>query len=110
MPGFLFHVNASAMCPHAGQAQTVSANTRVFVNGMPVALMTDTTLITACPFNVSGKPQPCLRVQWTVGATRVLINGQPPLIQTSMGLCLSPEQAPQGAPLIITTQTRVMAI
>jgi len=38
-----------------------------------------------------GKPQPCIRVQWLVPAARVLVNGQPVLLQTSTGLCLSPE-------------------
>ena len=33
MPGLLFHVGATAMCPHAGQVQVISSNTRVMVNG-----------------------------------------------------------------------------
>ena len=49
-------------------------------------------------------------MQWTVPATRVLINGQPALLQTSTGLCLSAEQIPQGPPIITVTQTRVSAI
>ena len=40
MPGPYFHVGAVAMCPHGGQVTTVSANARVLVSGMPVALMT----------------------------------------------------------------------
>jgi hypothetical protein len=39
----------------------------------------------------------------------VLINGQPAIIQTSTGLCLSPEQIPNGPPTIIATQPRVVA-
>jgi hypothetical protein len=108
MPGFLFHVGATAICPHAGQVQTVSTNTRVLVNGMPVATMGDVYLIAGCAFTVPpGKPQPCIKVQWLVPATRILINGQPPILQSSVGLCQSAEQIPQGPPTILVTQPRV---
>jgi hypothetical protein len=45
MPGPLFHVGATAICPHAGQITTISTNARVLVNGMPVATMGDTFLV-----------------------------------------------------------------
>lgn len=110
MPGFLFHVGAVAICPHAGQIQVISSNTRVLVNGMPVATIVDTSLVVGCPFTVGTKYQPCLKVQWLMPATRVLINGQPALLQSSTGLCLSAEQIPQGPPSVITTQPRVMGM
>ena len=68
MPGFLYHVGASANCPHFGQVTTVSSNTRVFVSGQPVATISDQSTVVGCPFTVPGpvvpKPQPCVRVQW----------------------------------------------
>jgi hypothetical protein len=110
MPGPLFHVGAGAICPHAGQVQVISSNTRVLVNGMPVATLGDIYLVAGCPFTVPpGKPQPCIKVQWLTPATRVLINGQPPILQTSVGLCQSPEQIPQGPPTVIAVQPRVIA-
>jgi hypothetical protein len=36
------------------------------------------------------------------------VNGAPALLQTSMGLCLAADQAPQGAPLPVTVQPRVV--
>jgi hypothetical protein len=51
-----------------------------------------------------------VRVQWLVPATRVTSMGQPVLLQTSVGLCLSPEQAPQGPPSIVSTQPRVVGM
>jgi uncharacterized Zn-binding protein involved in type VI secretion len=109
MPGPLFHVGNTTLCPHGGQAQTISSNSRVLVNGMPVATISDTTLVAGCPFTVpTGKPQPCVKVQWLVPATRVVVNGQPALLQTSTGLCLSPEQIPQGPPMVTVNQTRVI--
>lgn len=112
MPGLIYHVGAQAMCPHGGQI-TASASSRVLVNGQPVATVPDPGVVAGCPFQiptpVGSKPQPCVRVQWVVGATRVTANGKPVLIQTSTGLCLSVEQIPQGPPSIVTTQARVTA-
>jgi hypothetical protein len=110
MPGPLYHVGAAAICPHGGQVTTISSNARVLVSGMPVATIADQSLVAGCVFTVPpGKPQPCVRVQWIVPAARVLVMGQPALIQTSVGLCLSPEQIPQGPPTIVSTQLRVIA-
>jgi hypothetical protein len=110
MPGFLYHVAATAICPHGGQVSVVSANTRVLVNGLPVALVSDNFPVAGCVFTIPGpKPQPCILARFLVPAARVLVNGQPVLIQTSSGLCQSAEQIPQGPPTIVATQTRVMA-
>lgn len=112
MPGFLYHVGAQGTCPHAGQVSTISTNTRVLVSGQPVATFTDATTVAACPFQIpvpgGTKPQPCVTVKWVVPATRVMVNGQPVLLQTSTGVCQSVEQIPQGAPTIVATQTRVI--
>lgn len=111
MSGFLLHVGATAQCPHAGQVQIISTNTRVRVGGQPVALASDTYTISACPFQVpvgpGTKPQPCITIQWLVPATRVRVNGQPVVLQTSTGLCQSAEQIPQGPPSVVMTQVRV---
>jgi hypothetical protein len=110
MPGPLYHVGATAMCPHGGAITTISTNVRVLVSGMPVATITDTSLVAGCVFSTPATgPHPCIRVQWLAPAVRVLVNGQPPLLQTSTGLCLAPDQAPQGPPMILATQPRVVA-
>ena len=113
MPGPALHVSATISCPHGASVSAVSSNTRVKVSGMAVTTVSDTFTISGCPFQVpagpSTKPQPCLRVQWTVPATRVTVVGQPVLLSTSSGLCLTAESIPQGAPLVTNTQTRVTA-
>ena len=111
MPGPLYHVGATGMCPHGAPVNTISTNARVLVSGQPVAVFSDTTTIAGCPFNIPAipKPQPCVTVRWLVPATRVLVNGTPALLQTSTGLCLSAEQIPQGPPTITVNQTRVIA-
>ena len=110
MPGFLFHVNATAMCPHAGRVQVISSNTRVMVSSLPAATLGDTYLVAGCPFTVGPKYQPCIKVQWLVPSGRIMINGQPAILQTSSGLCQSAEQIPQGPPQIVATQTRVSGL
>ena len=101
------------MCPHGGSMTTIPSNTRVMVSGQPVATMVDTSTIAGCPFQIpigtGTKPQPCVTVQWLVPATRVTVNGQPALLQTSTGLCKSAEQIPQGPPTITVNQARVIA-
>ena len=89
---------------------TISTNGRVLVSGMPVATLTDTFIVTGCAFNISGAPHPCIKIQWIVPATRVFVNGQPVILQTSSGLCLAADQAPQGTPIVAATQPRVIGI
>lgn len=110
MPGPLFHVGAVAMCPHGGMVSTISSNVRVLVTGMPVATLTDQFLVAGCVFNIAGAPTPCLRVQWLTPATRVLVNGQPPITALSTGLTMLVTGAPGGPPLVVQTQPRVIAL
>ena len=106
----LLHVGASVLCPHGGQVTISTPNARVIVGGQPVATFADSDTIAGCPFQVptpgGPKPQPCIRIQWTRPAQRVIISGQPALLQTSSGICLSAEQIPQGPPNIVATQPR----
>lgn len=98
------------MCAHGtGIVSVVSSNTRVLVSGMPVATAADQAMIAGCLFlATTPSPQPCLRVQWVTPSARILINGQPALLQTSVGLGLGPTQAPQGPVSIVSTQPRVL--
>jgi hypothetical protein len=114
MPGFLLHVGATMQCPHQAPATTAPTQTRVLVGGQPVATTSNLITVAGCPFTVPGpKPQPCVTARWTMTTTRVLVGGQPALLQPSPGtgpaICQSPEQIPQGPPLVSALQTRVTA-
>lgn len=102
-------MGGTVTCPHGGQVVPSPSSTRVLLAGMPVVLVPDQCTIAGCAFAIGPKPSPCLRVQWLAGATRVLIEGRPPLVQSSTGLCLSPEQAPQGPVILAALQARVIA-
>lgn len=110
MPGFLFHIKQLVTCPHSGQVQTTSTNTKVLVNGLPVATMTDISIIAGCTLNVSGEPHPCVKVLWTAPATKVFVTGQPVLLASSIAICQSVDQAPQGPPVKLPPQQMVGGI
>jgi Domain of unknown function (DUF4280) len=109
MPGPLIQLGATIMCPHGGQVSDVPTNSRVLASGAPVATVADTFPVAGCAFTLPGpQPSPCLTVQWITPAVRVLVNGTPALLQTSAGLCNSPQQLPQGPPVVAATQVRVI--
>lgn len=97
------------MCPHGGQVQAVPSQAKVLLGGQPALLVSDSMVIVGCPFTVGSKYQPCVTVEWSGAATRVQINGQAPLLQTSIGLCKSVEGAPQGTAVVSGVQTKVQA-
>lgn len=104
----LLHVGATALCPHGGTVSTVPGSARVLLSGQPAATLSDQYPVLGCAFTLPGpKPSPCVKVQWIQPAARVLADGQPVVLATSQGLCLSPEQAPQGPPNVVVTQPRV---
>ena len=100
---------ASLNCPHGGKATIVPSAPRVLVAGQPLALLNDVTMVAGCAFAVGPKPQPCVKILWLAGTTRVLAAGRPVLVQAATGLCQSVEQIPQGPPMIVPGQARVMA-
>ncbi len=113
MPGPILTAGTVLTCSHAAPVSPVTTNARVLVAGTPALLLSDTFPVAGCPFQVlapSGtKPQPCVLVRWTAPASRVIVNGQPVLLATSTGLCLSAEQIPQGPPIPTGAQPRVVA-
>ena len=114
MPGYIVQVGATIQCTHGASAAIVPSQVRVKLSGQPAAVLSDTTNVAGCPFQVpigtGTKPQPCISVRWTVPATRVRAGGTFVLIQSSTGICQSAEQIPQGPPVIAATQVRVKAM
>ena len=104
-------------CTHMATVTTPPAQPRVLVSGQPVATLANMLTVAGCPFQIpvgaGTKPQPCVRVQWSLLSARVLVAGQPALLQAAPGpgaaLCQSAEQIPQGPPMVTTFQTRVLA-
>ncbi len=110
MAGQTLNTKTKIKCPHGGSVQIVSLNQRVSADSESAALMNDQFIITGCPFTIPpGVPSPCVKVQWLVGDMRVKVNGTPTLSTTSIGLCLSAQQVPQGPAAITKTQKPVQS-
>jgi hypothetical protein len=107
MPGNNLTMNSQIQCPHAGQAVLFTSNTKVFADGALCLLESDIHPVAGCPFTLpGGKYSPCVRIEWSAGATKVSAAGQPVLVQSSIGKCMSPEGAPQGVAIIVNTQMK----
>ena len=105
MPGPILHLGATVQCAHGGAATPTAPNPRVLVSGQPVATIAAPYAVAGCAFAPPAGNGPCVTGQWTVGATRVLVAGQPVAIQTGVATCV-----PTGTPLLpIVAQTRVIA-
>lgn len=112
MAGDSLNTMATIQCPHGGTVQIISTNTRVKAGGAPLALSTDTFVVAGCPFQIPAVvpiPSPCVTVQWIVTDLRDKVNGTPTLSQSSVGLCLSAAQVPQGPVIVVNTQVRVQS-
>ena len=109
MSGPAAHVGAAIICMHGGQVTVVPGSPRVLLSGMPAATMADQYPVAGCTFSLPIGPHPCVLVRWLVPATRVLVDGAPMITQGSVGLGVAADQAPQGPPVIASTQPRVIA-
>jgi hypothetical protein len=110
MPGPIYTSGNTTICPHGGQVQDVPTTPRVLLSGLPAAVMADMYPIAGCAFTLPGVgPHPCTLAQWVTPALRVFVMGVPAVLQTSVGLCLAPDQTPQGPPGVLVNQPRVIA-
>ena len=111
MPGYILTTMSQVMCTHGGTAILTTSNTMVKADGAPALLETDVHPVVGCPFTVlPGKPQPCIRIEWTAGATMCKSNGTKVLVQSSIGKCISAEGAIQGIAIIAQTQMKAKAM
>ena len=110
MAGNAITDSSSLQCPHGGTVQIITTNTRVSADGGFMATGTDTFVISGCPFQIPATPpipSPCVTVQWVVPDTRVRVNGSPTVSQSSVGICMSAAQLPQGPVVVGGGQVRV---
>lgn len=109
MPGPILHQGAGAQCPHGGQVTLMAAQTRVRVGGQPVYTVNDPSMITGCPFPGSAPLHPCVRVRWLAPSTRVRVLGQAVVLRDTSALAIAIDEAPQGAPILTSSQMRARA-
>lgn len=107
MAAQVLQLGCTVQCPHGGMATPINTNARVRVDGAFALLATDAWVVAGCPLNVAGAPHPCVVVEWSGGAQRVKVGGQPVLLATSVGLCKAADQVVQGTALVSGAQTKV---
>jgi hypothetical protein len=110
MSAYLLQHGITVSCPHGGSGTVVAADVPLRLGGAPALLEDAAVTVTGCSFNVSGTPQPCVRVQWQAPATRVTVSGKAVLLSTSAGLCVNAAGAPQGSAQISGYQTKVSGV
>ena len=109
MPSLLT-ADSMMMCPHGGQVQAISSNTRAQANGGFLLRASDTFVIAGCPFILGLVPHPCMQVQWVQPAARSQAMSDFTLTEASVGLCLAPDMAAQGTVLVTLPQPRVSGL
>ncbi len=104
MTGPILHLGATVTCAHGGQALPAVPSARVLVNGQPAIAMTSPWTVAGCAFAPPAGNGPCVTASYVAAATRVLIEGAPAVLMSSVSVC-----APTGTPLIpVQAQTRVI--
>jgi hypothetical protein len=109
MAGNVLTTASTVMCTHGGQATLSTSNSKVLVQGAPALLETDVHPVVGCPFTIGPKYSPCVRIEWSAGATQVTANGTPVLTRSSIGKCFGAEGAVQGVATITNTQIKASA-
>ncbi|OAN36923.1 hypothetical protein [Mycolicibacterium iranicum] len=108
MTGRLLTTASTIMCPHLGSAQLMTADVVAVADGTAILLETDVHVVVGCIFTVGAKYSPCVRIEWTGGSDTVSIGGTPALVESSIGKCISAENAPQGVALVVAAQTKAV--
>jgi hypothetical protein len=101
---------STLFCPHGGSVLLLTSNVDMMIQGAPALLLTDVHVVVGCPFFIGPKYSPCLTVRWLVGATQTNVRGVPVLLQNSVGICYSPEQAPQGPAIVAQVQPLALGL
>ena len=88
-------MRSGLMCPHGGIVNVIPATVTAYrVDGYRPLLLSDTYLITGCPFSVGGTPFPCQGVTWLAPSTLLMVKGTPVLTSSSVGMTVGASPSP----------------
>lgn len=101
MAGILLNHISVIICPHGGiVVHTPTTNTSYRIDGQFPMLISDLYLVVGCPFDPRYGGG-CTMVTWVTGSTNLIIKGQPALVNSSVGICIS-ASGMASAPAIVT--------
>lgn len=109
MPGRVLTTGSQIQCPHGGVAMLTTTHARAKPASGYALLETDVHPVAGCAFTVGTKPSPCVRIEWSAGAEKLAVNGAKVLVESSLGTCYSPENAPQGLAVVVSPEPKVRA-
>ena len=90
--------------PARRRLSIIAASPRVVVSGMPAAVLTDQGLVAGLRLHCAARQAAAVsRRSGSSGATRVMANGVPLLINPCVAICQSVEQIPGGPPVITSS-------
>ncbi len=108
MRDFILTRSATILCPHGGFVTHIPlTHSEYLIEGQQPMLMTDQYLVTGCPFFVGSMPSQCVRVIWTTASMMMFVQGNPVLLQSSVGIALSVAQVPNGPVIVASCQSTV---
>lgn len=110
MPTPILTTTSQIQCPHGGRAILLTTNAVTTATRANCLLATDIHTVVGCPFTIGPKYSPCVRIEWQSPATKVTVQGTAVLLQSSVGTCYSPENAPQGVAIIGGVQSKAGAL
>ena len=98
--------SATITCPHGGQGSISSpSQSAASAGGSPVCTEDDQVTISGCSFMIGNTPSPCMSVEWKTSSQACTAGGTAILTSSSVGLCMSSSNAPQGPVTLSPTQT-----
>lgn len=109
MPGYVLTTTSQVTCIHQAKAILTTSNVKAKIDGSPALLESDIHAVVGCPFTVGPKYQPCVRIEWSMGATMAKVDGTRVLVQSSIGKCYSADNIMQGIAIISQTQIKAQA-
>lgn len=102
MPAFILTRRSIILCPHGGMVMHTPTTVVTYrVAGDIPMLQTDLYHVVACP-NPNYR---CGRVMWATASKKLILNGVPALLNTSVGLCQTSSGMPLGPAMIMSYQT-----
>lgn len=105
MPSPILTTSSTVMCTHGGSATLQPGTPLVQVQGANALLESEIHSVAGCPLTIPGKgPQPCTTIRWSLGGMQTKVNQIGVLLQTSIGICYSSEQIPQGTAIVAQVQ------
>jgi len=104
MPGFLLNAGSTVLCAHAGQAKPAVTSPKVKVDGKPAVTLSALYTISGCAFPPPpAGAGPCVTANFVKGATKVLSNKEPLLLEDGSSIC-----TPTGTALsVVMANTKV---